>query len=80
VSNRRRKGALPRDPDPRLVVGGRSHASHLLTLIEAEPVHRELVAQALGLDPIELAVLLGELELEGHVRSLPGGLVARARW
>jgi hypothetical protein len=25
-------------------------------------------------------VLLGELELEGHVRSLPGGLVARARW
>jgi predicted Rossmann fold nucleotide-binding protein DprA/Smf involved in DNA uptake len=52
----------------------------LLALVGSEPVPRELIAQALGLRASRLAVLLGELELEGQVRSLPGGLVARARW
>jgi len=59
---------------------GRDQASRLLALVSAEPVPRELIGRALGLGPSGLAVLLGELELEGHVRSLPGGLVARARW
>jgi DNA processing protein len=58
----------------------RDHASRLLALVGSEPVPRELIAQALGLRASRLAVLLGELELEGQVRSLPGGLVARARW
>ena len=55
------------------------HAARLLALVSAEPAPRELIGRALGLRASGLAVLLGELELEGHVRSLPGGLVARAR-
>jgi len=83
--------AGPRAYDPRRGPGrsdgerssparARDHAVRLLALVSAEPAPRELIGQALGLRASELAVLLGELELEGHVRSLPGGLVARARW
>ena len=61
-------------------LGARDDAARLLALVSAEPVPRELIGRALGLRASGLAVLLGELELEGHVRSLPGGLVARARW
>jgi DNA processing protein len=74
------------DGDP----GSSGHAAHpgqaplratrLLHLLGAEPVHRELVGQALGMDASDVGVLLGELELAGYIRCLPGGLVARARW
>ena len=60
--------------------GARDHAARLLALVSAEPVPRELIGRALGLPAAGLAVLLGELELDGHVRSLPGGLVVGARW
>ena len=52
-------------------------AVRLLAVIGAEPVPRELVAHALGLGARDLAVLVGEMELCGSVRSLPGGLVQR---
>lgn len=50
-------------------------ARRLLGVIGAEPVPRELVARALGLGARDLAVLVGEMELGGSVRTLPGGLV-----
>jgi DNA processing protein len=52
-------------------------AARLLEVIGAEPVPRELVARALGLGARNLAVLVGEMELGGSVRTLPGGLVQR---
>lgn len=52
-------------------------AAHLLEVIGAEPIPRELVARALGLGARDLAVLVGEMELGGSVRTLPGGLVQR---
>jgi DNA processing protein len=58
---------------------GPDPVSRVLALVSAEPVPRELIGRALGLGAPGLAVLLGELELDGQVRGLPGGLVARAR-
>ena len=49
----------------------------LLDMIGAEPAQREVLGRAMGLGAAELAVLLGELELAGSVRSLPGGLITR---
>jgi DNA processing protein len=57
-----------------------STARRLLALLGAEPVHRELLGRELGIGAAELAVLPGEMELESTIRSLPGGLVSRARW
>jgi DNA processing protein len=73
---------VPRERDGRPSTGADNGpaAARLLALVGAEPVPRELVARALGLGASDLAVLLGELELVGSVRSLPGGLVARAAW
>jgi DNA processing protein len=79
-SDRRRKAERPGREGGTTPLQARDHGSRLLALVSAEPVPRELIGQALGLGPAGLAVLVGELELEGHVRSLPGGLVARARW
>jgi DNA processing protein len=78
-SDRRRGPARP-GGERSAPLGVRDHAARLLALVSADPVPRELIGRALGLHASGLAVLLGELELEGHVRSLPGGLVARARW
>jgi DNA processing protein len=55
-------------------------ASRLLALLGGEPVQRELIGRALDLSPSRISVLLGEMELAGTIRSLPGGLVARTRW
>jgi len=52
-------------------------AVRLLDVIGAEAVPRELVAHALRLGARDLAVLVGEMELRGSVRTLPGGLVQR---
>ncbi|MGD0449099.1 MAG: DNA-processing protein DprA [Candidatus Dormibacteria bacterium] len=79
ASDRRGRPERP-DGERSSPLGVRDHAARLLALVSAEPVPRELIVQALGLRASELAVLLGELELDGHARSLPGGLVARARW
>ncbi|HXA27213.1 MAG TPA: DNA-processing protein DprA [Candidatus Angelobacter sp.] len=49
----------------------------LLARIGADPVHPDRLAAALRLSPARLAAQLAGLELAGHVRSLPGGLVAR---
>jgi DNA processing protein len=57
-----------------------SPARRLLALLGAERVQRELLGRDLGMGAAELAVLLGEMELGGSIRCLPGGLVARARW
>jgi DNA processing protein len=64
-----------------VIAPGRSRdGSSLLALLGTEPVHREVVTRALGLDAAELAVLVGEMELAGDIRSLPGGLISRSRW
>ena len=65
---RRRGGAAP---------GQGALGARLLDVIGAEAVPRELVAHALGLGARDLAVLVGEMELGGSVRTLPGGLVQR---
>jgi DNA processing protein len=79
-TDRRREGEHPGREGGARALEARDHASRLLALVGSEPVPRELIAQAFGLRASRLAVLLGELELEGQVRSLPGGLVARAWW
>ena len=66
-------GTRPR-PEPRAL------GQRLLDLLGAEPVHREVLARGLDLGAPDVAVLIGELELTGAVRSLPGGRVVRARW
>ena len=77
VSERGREAAQPGHGGGSTPAGARDHVSRLLALVSAEPVPRELIGRALGLQASGLAVLLGELELEGQVRSLPGGLVVR---
>ena len=52
-------------------------APRLLGLLGAEPAHREFLGRALDIGAADLAVLLGELELAGSVRSLAGGFVSR---
>ena len=52
----------------------------LLELLGPEPVHREVLCQGLGLGAADLAVLVGEMELAGSLRTLPGGLICRTRW
>jgi predicted Rossmann fold nucleotide-binding protein DprA/Smf involved in DNA uptake len=53
------------------------HLSTLLARIGQDPVHPDRLAAALDLSPTVLAAQLADLELAGHVRTLPGGLVAR---
>jgi DNA processing protein len=53
------------------------HLSTLLARIGHDPVHPDRLAAALALSPTLLAAQLADLELAGHVRTLPGGLVAR---
>ena len=74
------KVARERDARPSTAADRGTSAARLLALIGVDPVPRELVARDLGLGASDLAVLLGELELVGSVRCLPGGLVARAAW
>jgi len=49
----------------------------LLAHIGPDPVHPDRLAAALHLTPAELSRDLADLELQGHIRTLPGGLVAR---
>jgi DNA processing protein len=49
----------------------------LVSLLGVDAVPREFLVRSLGIAPAELAVLLGELELAGAIRCLPGGLVVR---
>ena len=80
VSSRHRKVSLPPDGGSSSAIDHGGKPSRLLALVGAEPVHRELLGRALGLGASELAILLGEMELAGSIRSLPGGLVSRSRW
>lgn len=50
-------------------------SQRLVRVLGADAVPRELLVRTLGIEPAQLAVLLGELELAGIVRCLPGGLV-----
>ena len=70
ASNRRTAGTAPASalPPPQ---------RQLLARIGADPIHPDRLAAALGLSPIDLSRHLADLELDGHVRTLPGGLVAR---
>lgn len=77
---RDRRVARSREGRPCEGSAGGDEVSRLLALVGAAPVPRELVARALGLGASDLAILLGELELAGSVRSIPGGLVVRAAW
>jgi predicted Rossmann fold nucleotide-binding protein DprA/Smf involved in DNA uptake len=50
----------------------------LLARIGPDPVHPDRLATALGMTAADLSTRLADLELGGHVRTLPGGLVARS--
>jgi DNA processing protein len=77
---------LPGIPAPRrrvaLTGGGDSSLlrRRVVQLLGAEPVSREILARKLEIGGAELAVLLGEMELDGLVRGLSGGRVVRATW
>jgi DNA processing protein len=47
--------------------------------IELEPLHCDEIARKCGLTPMELSVILLDLELRGAVQTLPGNLYIRAR-
>jgi len=68
----------PEAPSGSTVDGG--EPSRLLALLGGEPMQREVLGRALDLSPSRISVLLGEMELAGAIRALPGGLVARTRW
>ena len=73
-------GSAHRDPGTGRQRRPDGDRSRLLAIIGAEAVHRESLGVALGLGASELAVLVGEMELAGSIRTLPGGLVSRTRW
>jgi DNA processing protein len=50
----------------------------VLARLGHDPVHPDSLAAALQLDARQLARTLADLELSGRLRTLPGGLVARA--
>jgi DNA processing protein len=49
----------------------------ILAHLGRDPIHPDRLAAELQLSPAALAAHLADLELAGHLRSLPGGLVAR---
>ena len=49
----------------------------LLAALGEDPCDRDTLAARSGLDAAELSVLLTQLELDGDVESLPGGLIQR---
>jgi DNA processing protein len=53
------------------------HLADTLARIGHDPIHPDRLASSLQLSPAILAARLAELELAGHLRTLPGGLVAR---
>ena len=61
-------------------IGPGATVRRLLELLGPEPVHRELLCVELGIGAADLTVLVGEMELAGSVRNLPGGMISRARW
>ncbi|HZS13085.1 MAG TPA: DNA-processing protein DprA [Candidatus Dormibacteraeota bacterium] len=72
------RGSRRRQPltDPHAAPLTRTAAA-LLSRLGHEPVHPDRLGATLCLSPSELAAQLAELELQGHVRTLPGGLVLR---
>ena len=50
---------------------------NILSFIQAEPVHKDILLKSLNKGADVLAVILVEMELKGLVRNLPGGFVAR---
>ncbi len=61
--------------DPEGEAATETPAQRLINLVGVDAVPREMLVRALGIGPSELAELLGELELAGTIRCLPGGLV-----
>lgn len=50
---------------------------HLLDALGYEACDPDTLAARCGLPPAELAALLTQLELDGHIATLPGGLIQR---
>jgi len=50
---------------------------NILSFIQAEPVHKDVLVAAMKEDVNSLGSILVEMELNGLVRNLPGGFVAR---
>jgi DNA processing protein len=63
----RAQRAVPRDPRTRRLLDALGH----------DPCDRDTLSERSGLDAAELSVLLTQLELDGEVASLPGGLIQR---
>lgn len=72
--------AAAANTDPATFANHSSSATRrLLELLGTEPVHREVLGRALDIGAADLAVLVGELELAGSVRSAAGGFVSRSQ-
>ena len=54
-----------------------ARARLLLDALGSETCDPDTLAARCGLPPAELAALLTELELDGHIATLPGGLIQR---
>jgi len=73
---------LPASPVPLLPQGKQAPAagdavSGLLSWVAYDPVHADTIAFRSGLDAASLNAELLELELAGHIESLPGGMYRR---
>ena len=56
-----------------------ARAARLLEALGADACDRDTLAARSRLQPAELAALLTQLELDGHVATLPGGLIQRVQ-
>lgn len=67
----------PTAPPPAAVTDARTH--RLLEALGDEVLDRDTLAARCRLQPAELAALLTQLEIDGHVATLPGGLIQRVQ-
>jgi DNA processing protein len=56
-----------------------ARARGLLDALGEEACDRDTLAERSGMQPAEVAAILTQLEIDGHVAVLPGGLVQRVR-
>jgi len=70
-------GTAAADPFPDPTAGANTESDHLLDAMGFDPVSLDALQARTGLDTATLQARLLELELDGHVGRLPGGLLQR---
>ncbi|MGH8650015.1 MAG: DNA-processing protein DprA, partial [Burkholderiales bacterium] len=69
----------PAPPPPALAAATDARTRRLLDALGDEACDADTLAARCSLPPAELAALLTQLELDGHIATLPGGLIQRMR-